>query len=144
MTCGTIVAADKPVDSDGTTFTVAPDTAARASYNPSGNSGLVVTITNAVPGTYTIPGVVITNNSTIPLDVNVTATATSDTSGGKLDGSSYVDAAPLAAFKTAATVDPLAASGGATTAKDITITIPDGATQGATYSFIIQVTATQS
>ena len=125
----------KPTDADNTTFTVTTDTSAKASYN-AGNSGLTVTITEAVPGVYTIPGVYVTNNSTIPLDLSVgTVTGTDLTlTGTQIDDS---------AFKTAATLDPLAA-GASTTAKDIKITIDDSVTQGTSLTFIIPVTANQS
>ena len=126
----------QPTDSDNTTFTVTTNITDRATYNTSGNAGLDVIITNAVPGTYVIPGVTVHNDSTIPLKISVdTVTGTDLTTAG-----TQVDDTTFAAN---ATLDPLAV-GASTTAADITITIGNSVTQGANLTFTIPVSASQS
>jgi hypothetical protein len=135
MTNTALVPADQPANSSDTTFSVVPDTATAdvASYNVGGNAGLIVTITNAVPGVYTIPGVVIHNDSSIPVSVTVNAVAVN---GAYADATTWVGLGGLAPI-------PSLAANTAPTGKDITITIPDSAAQSTTYGFIIPVSVAQ-
>jgi hypothetical protein len=122
----------KPADSDGTTITAAGNIASKASYN-AGNSGLDVTITQAIPGTYTITNVVIHNDSSIPVAVTV----------GAPTGDLALLTGLTVSVGTLATVDPLIA-GADTAPSTITITIPDGVSQTTTLHFTIPITVDQS
>jgi hypothetical protein len=122
-------AATKPTDATDTIIAVSDNTTAKASYNSgaSANAGLDVVITKAVPGTYTIPNVVVHNASTIPVSYTV-----SSVTG---DGASYVNIGGLATGNLGA--------GSVSTGKTITITIPNDATQTHTYTFTVPVTVAQ-
>jgi hypothetical protein len=121
----------KPSDATDTTIVVSDNTTAVAAYNSNNghapNAGLNVVITKAVPGTYTIPNVVVHNASTIPVSYTV-GTVTGD-------GAGYVNIGTLSTGSLAA--------GAATTGSVITITIPDAATQGHAYTFTVPVLVAQ-
>jgi hypothetical protein len=131
-----------PLDADNTTFKVTiNDTVDKETYNASGNAGLIATITNAVPGIYKIKNVQIYNQSNIPVKFTITAVEVNGTVAliTNEDASGWVDVGPLSTQSGTAL-----AVGAKTTAGDIVITIPNEATQGSNYSFIIPVTVTQS
>jgi hypothetical protein len=129
----------KPANAPNTVIAVSPNIANKSANNADGNAGLLISMTNAVPGVYTIPNVVIHNGSSIPLHITVTAAA-GDGLNGHLDGSSWISV-PVSSALSPGTY--ILASGASTTGATVTITIPDTVTQTSTYGFIISVTAAQ-
>jgi hypothetical protein len=139
VSAGSTVGVYQPTDSEATNFTVVANTTADLETYNAGNAGLIVEITNAVPGSYTIPGVKVFNNSSIPVGVTVTALSYDV---GNPDTEVTVD---VGGFTAAVDQNVLAGAYYPSSAgTDITITITNDATQTSTYKFLIGVSAGQS